>query len=168
MLPNHPRLELHQDEAFQNREWRLQRLAWVVWGVILVAALAGVLGPGPLSRTETTSPDGQVTVAYDRFVHYHHPEKLQVTLSTPDTSDEDLRLQLSQSLIDRVAIRRIEPEPVERQLVSDGAVYVFRREPGAQRTKIIFYLEFDKIGDGAGNLRLTGGDPVELRQFVYP
>src|SRR5215213_620951 len=96
------RLELAQDPAFQKREWRLQRIAWVAWAALVIAGLAGLLGTGPLSKREISSSDGRLTVVYDRFVHYHHSTAIEMTLRPENENDDELRLHLSQALLDRI------------------------------------------------------------------
>jgi hypothetical protein len=162
------RLELEQDATFQKREWRVQRIAWVLWGVLILAGLAGLLGPGPLSKQEAASSDGRLSVSYNRFVHYHHPTTLEVTMRPEDENDDSLRLQLSQPLLDRIQIERIEPEPMSRELAAEGTWYEFRCEPGVANAKVIFHIEYDAMGSGSGQLHLAGSQPVEIKHFVYP
>jgi hypothetical protein len=161
------RLELEQDQTFQRREWRLQRLGWIAWGVVTLAGLAGLLGPGPLSDSEAVTSDGALIVAYDRFLHYHHPSQLKLTLR-PRSSGEEVRVQLSQSLLDRIEIHRIEPEPARRELTPDGIVYVFSLADELDAATIVFHVEYESMGSGRGTIRLAGGEPVKLKQFVYP
>ncbi len=162
------RLELEQDAVFQRREWRIQRIGWVAWAVIVIAALAGLLGPGPFSRREVASSDGRLAVKYDRFVHHHHPTPLEMTLRPVSEADDHLRLRLSQPLLDRIQVERIEPEPIASELTTDGAWYVFRFQPGAASAKVRFHVEFERMGAGAGELQLAGSEPVAIKYFVYP
>lgn len=43
-------------------EWRLQQMGWVVMGLIVVLALLGVFGTGPLSWSRATAPDGSIEI----------------------------------------------------------------------------------------------------------
>jgi hypothetical protein len=47
-VPQFDGLQLPQDLRFLRVEWKLQRLAWGALALILVAALAGLLGKGSL------------------------------------------------------------------------------------------------------------------------
>jgi hypothetical protein len=162
------RLELPQDPVFQRREWRIQRLGWVIWAGIVAAAIAGLLGPGPLSKREAASVDGRLRVRYERFAHHHHPMLLEVALRPENETQDKLRVHLSQLLLDRIELRRIEPEPIARELDSSGAWYEFRCTPGVLSAKVVFHYECNAMGPGDGELRLAGSDPVLLKQFVYP
>jgi hypothetical protein len=55
--PHSGDLELDQDLAFERRTWTVERVAWVAMGLMGIAALAGLLGPGPLSKP----PIGEAT-----------------------------------------------------------------------------------------------------------
>jgi len=160
-------LELEQDLIFHRREWRIQSVAWVVWGAVILAALVGLVGPGPLSGRTVSSADGRLGVEYDRFLHHHHPESLWITMK-PDVGEDLLRLHLSRSLLEDIKIDQIEPDPESEELDSQGTTYVFRCQRGEPAVKAVFHLEFEAIGSGSGEVKLGGSDPVVLKYFVYP
>jgi hypothetical protein len=114
------------------------------------------------------SADGRLTVKYDRFVHHHHPTPLEMTLRPESEADDQLRLRLSQPLLDRIQVERIEPEPIASELTANGAWYVFRFQPGAASAKVHFHVEFERMGAGGGELQLAGSEPVAIEYFVYP
>jgi hypothetical protein len=161
-------LDLQEDEAFQKVEWRIQRIGWFIWAAILLAGLAGLLGPGPLSNAEATTPGGDLTVAYDRFLHYHQPAILEVELHENDSPSKTTQLAISQTLLDRIEIHRIEPEPERHELASDGAIYSFPRADDAKHAKILFHVEYERPGKSVGSIGLAGREPVFFNQFVYP
>jgi hypothetical protein len=160
-------LDLEQDLPFHRREWRVQRVAWILWGALVLAALAGLVGPGPLSEQTAASSDSRLLVEYDRFVHHHHPVTLQATMR-PDEDDDSLRLHLSRALLDDIRIERIEPQPESEELDSRGITYVFRCQPGEPTVKAVFHLEFEAMGNSAGEVQLSGSRPVLVKSFVYP
>jgi hypothetical protein len=161
------RLELEQHDHFQRWEWRLQRLGWLIWATLLGAGLAGLLGPGPLSRQTATSRDGSLTVVYDKYVHFEHPLTVEATMLTGG-DDQALRLHLSQSLLERVQIERIEPTPAAERLTPDGVQYDFSTVPGATKVTAAFHFVFQKMGVCEGQWQLQSGAPVVVSQLVYP
>jgi len=53
------RLDHGLDIAYQQREWRVQRIGWVAMALIVVAALLGASGSaGPLATARATASDG--------------------------------------------------------------------------------------------------------------
>ena len=73
-------LELETDESFQRSEWRIQRAGWIVWSLVIIAGLIGLLGSGPMSHKETAATDGSLKIDYDRYLHYHHPTQLTLSV----------------------------------------------------------------------------------------
>jgi hypothetical protein len=163
-----PNLQLEDNEPFQRVEWRLQRIGWVVWGLLIVSALAGLLGPGPLSKAESPAPDGSLTVAYDRFVHYHHPTLLKLVVRPSEQSRDSLQVKFSRQLLDRLHIDRIEPEPEGRRLGADGVVYTFPLNESTDVVSIMFHVEFERFGLSNAQIEVVGSEPATFTQMVYP
>jgi len=63
-------LEIVQDMTFQRRAWVVQRIAWVVMLLIVVAAVLGLFATGPLSGTTAKTDDGVLTIEYGRFARH--------------------------------------------------------------------------------------------------
>ena len=59
-MADNERLKLEEKPVFQRLEWRIQRVGWVLWAAIVIAACAGLMGRGPLSATEASAPDGSL------------------------------------------------------------------------------------------------------------
>jgi hypothetical protein len=160
-------LELQTDIHFQKTEWAAQRIGWMVWSLIVVAACLGLLGPGWLSDREVSSADGSVKVGYERFLHYHNPSQLTITCDARLDSDT-FRISVQRSLLDRLQILRIDPEPEHYQTTADAILYEFQRDSRADAVKVVFHVQYDKYGNVLGDIALAGGATVSLRQFVYP
>jgi hypothetical protein len=163
-----PGIDLEDNASLQQTEWRTQRVGWFVWFAIIVAACLGLLGPGPLSAARNTDAEGGVTVAYDRFLHYHHPTEFRIMLGNSLPANRELELTLSQDLLNRIQIRRIEPEPLHSSLASDGIVYAFNRSDSADSGEIVFHVDFKRMGQSHGSIKINGREPIVLNQFVYP
>ncbi len=73
-----PALQLPEDMRFQRAEWRVQRIGRLLMLAIVIAALAGVFGDGPLATRFHASGDGVLQVEYDRFVRVGASARLLV------------------------------------------------------------------------------------------
>jgi hypothetical protein len=135
----HRNLDLTTDPSFQSAEWRAQRLGWIVWSLVLLAAALGLLGPGWLSDVEHRSTDGKYTIRYERFLHYHNPSQLEVYVTHPPRSGE-WTIKLDRALLDRVQIERIEPEAERSVIEADGVSYVFQSDAEAASGRSFFTL----------------------------
>ena len=161
-------LDIEEDEAFQKTEWRVQRIGWFFWALVLIAGLAGLIGSGPLSSAEATTPDGDLTVSYNRFLHYHQPALLEIELRENAEDSGAVEIEVSQSLLDHIEIHRIQPEPERHEVTSDGAIYSFKRTSDADRCKIAFHIEFERPGKSTARIGVSGSEPVFFTQFIYP
>jgi hypothetical protein len=166
-MVTHPEdLELQTDESFQRNEWRIQRVGWIVWFLVIVAGLIGLLGSGPMSHQEISAADGSLAIGYDRYLHYHHPT--QLILSPGEIAADELRIKFDQALLDRLQVERIEPEPLKAELIDDGVIYTFMQKPSSQNVKVIFHVDYERFGASRGTVEVVGHEPLTLKQFVYP
>jgi hypothetical protein len=157
-----PEIEINEEIDFQRRAWRVQRMVWVAMALLLGAAMLGFFGLGPLSRIELTVAPG-VSVEYHRWARAHAP--LQLRFLVGETSAGPGRLHLSHSLLSRVRVVRIEPEPTETRADPEGITYQFRIDPPVP---VVFHVEPERAGRVAGRVRAGDGAPVELPLLVWP
>ena len=88
--------------------WRVERIAWAVIALSLLAAVLGVFGDGPLSSTragESTS----LSVEYERLLRSAAPTEYRFDASRIVISDGTLRLRFDQALIDDIEIDTVVP-----------------------------------------------------------
>jgi hypothetical protein len=155
-------LELGQDLDYQRREWAFERAGWVVMALIVVAALLGLFGDGPLSRT--TTGNEPLRLEYNRFVHRNAPERLRVSVAA---AGDEVRLWVSRGYLEQVELREVSPRPDRVEPAGDRDEFVFRvARPGRPFT-VIFRVEPEALGSVAGRVGV-GDDAVDFRQFVYP
>ena len=161
--------EVDQDLAFQRRQWRAERVGWAVMALVILAALAGLLGPGPLNEATAGEPGDPVSVEYQRFPRHAAPEMLvKVNLGPDATRDREVRLWVDRTYVDHFRIERIEPEPERVEAGADRLTYVFRVSEPGRPTAVQFHMEPDGYGRQHARLGLDGGPEVAFTQFVYP
>jgi hypothetical protein len=164
-----PGLDLDQDLAFQERSWRVERI--VGWGmvVLVVAALLGLLGAGPLSRAEVTSDALQLQ--YPRFSRVQSSETLKVRIGADAVRDRETRLWVDRRYLDDSRIESILPPPVRVEAAPDRLVLAFAvAEPG-RPLEVTLTLQPERIGVLRGALGLesaAAGPGLAFRQVVYP
>ena len=59
-------LQLEEDASFRRRAWAVQRAGWALMALLLLGAILGLLGSGPLS-TATADVPGLMRIEYQRF-----------------------------------------------------------------------------------------------------
>jgi hypothetical protein len=161
-------LEIEQDVAFLRRSWRVQRAGWLGMGAVLVLALAGLFGSGPLSRQDVTLP-GLLRVEYQRFARYDAPQTLAVRLEPAATSTADVRVWLDRRYLDESRVETITPPPSRVEAAGDRLVYVFALTRPGEPATVVFELQARRFGPMAGRVGLDGVQAfAPFRQFVYP
>jgi hypothetical protein len=153
-------LQIDEDLTFQRREWKIQRVGWGAMALVIIAALLGVFGTGPLSNA-TLEREG-LRLEYERFCRLQRSTQLRFTIG--GTGDSVLLL-IGAEYLDAVIIDRITPEPSKAEAVSDGVVFQFVLQGPAAVT---FHLTPRKFGLVSGKARLGQAAPIPFTQFIYP
>jgi hypothetical protein len=161
-------LELKQDESFQKREWLVQHIGWILWSGIILAALMGLLGSGPLSNESVAAADGSIRVEYQRFVHHHHVTTITLQVLQDVSTEKAVRIEISEELLKATELRNVQPEPQEKLLSDRGAILVFPLDQAKRCPMITFHLEYEDYGRSGGTVSLQGHAPVPVRPLIYP
>jgi hypothetical protein len=161
-------LELDQDLAFQQRSWIVQRIGWIVLGLIIVAALLGLFGGGPLSYTTARSQDGALGLEYNLFWRIQAAMTLRVFLMPKTAYAGEVRLWLSRSYVDAVDVQHITPQPQRVEAGTDRLTYVFAISQMGQQIEITFQVKPERPGRVAGRLGLEDGITLSFAHVIYP
>jgi hypothetical protein len=162
------RLELPDDPAFTRTSWKWERAGWLLLAGFLVAGLLGLLGPGLLfSATTAGGAEDPLRVEYERFGHFESDDELTILLK-PRPREGAVSFWFEDDYLDRVEVRDVHPTPAEVRLADGRKVYSFPVVPGATRVQVRFDINYRKVGKLSGHLGTSAGQPVEIRQFIYP
>lgn len=101
-------LEINQDLAFERRQWPVQRVGWGVGALIIVAALLGVFGSGPLSAA-TAGDEETLLVHFQRFVRHKGQGELVVKVGPNQASAGQVELWLTTEYLGRDRPTRHQP-----------------------------------------------------------
>jgi hypothetical protein len=159
--------EEQEEPATTEREWRVQRAGWVLLALIVVAALAGVFGPGPLSWSTTSAADGSLSVEYSRFARNGGPIAVRLEVAPSAAVDGQVQVVLSSELLDSLEVRQIVPEPESQASTDDGVVFTFALE-GDDPLEASVSATADAMGLRDGAVGLQGEPPLEFWQLFYP
>lgn len=160
-------LDVGEDLSFQRRAWRFQRVGWVVLAVILVVALLGGLGDGPLSDATRATGDGVLQVQYQRIERHRSPASVVVRVRTA-AGDDTVRLWMDASFAHAQQFNTIHPEPESVATGGDRLVYEFAVAPGDTDVTVSFESQCEAIGPLRGEVGLVDGPSLSFRQFVMP
>ncbi|HEX3159523.1 MAG TPA: hypothetical protein VHQ45_13460 [Gemmatimonadaceae bacterium] len=161
-------LQIDQDLDFQRREWRVQRLGWWVMGLVLVLALGGAFGRGPLAHATLGTPGGPLRVEYDRLARHGAKSELRLHLGPAAVSDGVARVWLDREWVDGADVEDIQPVPERVIVAGDRLVYEFQVGSATAASVIRFALRPDAMWRRELRVGLTDGPTLAATQFVYP
>src|SRR5690606_3398725 len=114
-------LQLEEHRAFQERYWTLERIAWLRFALLLLAALLGLAcAGGPLSRTTTALAGG--SVEHPRVLRLEAADEIVVRFAPGGTEQV---LTLPTAFARALQIEQIHPEPERALLVPGGVAMIF-------------------------------------------
>ena len=152
-------MHMDADVNFQRRIWAAQRIGWFVIGIVILAALAGSFGNGPISRASAQG-DG-LRVHYERFARLQQPTQVRFSLG-PTIA----HLAVSRRYVDAVHVEQIIPEPSEVAATGEWLIYRF---VGAGPFSITFTVKPEQFGGLSGAAQIPGGGrSLAFHQFIYP
>lgn len=161
-------LEIDQDLSFERREYVVQRIGRAAMVLIVVAALLGYAGTGPLSLTQTESSTGSLGVIYERFGRRGHSTDITLHVDGSVAENGEIDVWVSSDYLDRMQLDGITPQPDQAASADEGVVYTFLvDEPGDPLT-VNFNLTIDAMGPETGRIGLRNGDIIELSHFFLP
>jgi hypothetical protein len=98
-------LEINEDPDFELKDWTAQCAGWVFMGLIVFAAILGLLGGrGPLSQASAGTDDNSFRLDYSRFIHWLDPNELRLRVGPPSGQNE-LRISVSSDYLNHFSSR---------------------------------------------------------------
>jgi len=161
-------LEINQDLNFERKQFVVERIGWILMLALVVAALAGAFGRGPLSTKTERTPDGTLSVEYERFARHEAETELKLHISKEAARSGSLRLWLDRDYMSKFGIKEINPEPQRSDLGADRVTFVYPVPKPGGRLTVRFLFEATEIGNVEGAAGIEGHDTLRFKQFVYP
>ena len=161
-MEKHGRLEINDSLEHHVKAWRLKRVGWAVMALLIAAALAGFLGPGPYSETSAEGPGG-LHIEYQRICRYNAPAHFN--LKVPG-GKEDLEISVSAKFIKEIELEQIDPEPKEMRLDGEKHTWIFAR--GESASEVMIHFRPQAFGKKLVRLEVKDAGALELQQFFMP
>ena len=175
-------LQIDDDLKHHRAAWRAERIGWVVMAMLLLAALVGLLGDGPLSRANVADASG-FRIEYDRLLRASAPSEFRIEAPPSIARDGELRVRFDQSLLDHVEIESILPEPKSVSAGPGHTEFVFDiasatsrpsdsrpsdGRPGEGAAHVTLHFRPKTFGYYHGRVSAPGVRPATIAHFVYP
>jgi hypothetical protein len=158
-------LQIETHKRF-HRYWRVAQQGVVtLLFVIVVAALLGLMGHGPLARTQKPLASGAFQVSFDRFLRVQGSGKI-VLEQQGRLPGRQIAVHLDQPLVDALGIQGGDPAPLLSAADTSGVTYLFGVQ-GGSGARITLKTKPVRPGLIRGQLRVDG-EAVSITQIVWP
>lgn len=158
-------IEINDDPKFQHRTDRVQKVAWVLMALFVMASLAGWLGQSRFSTREAAND--RVKVEYDAFVRRGTETELRIEV-VPRSGDTEVAFSLPRRYLERVSIEKIFPEPARTEPTEDGVRFVYRTGGHEEAVDVVLTVVPQKPGRFRGEVSdLSSESPIEFDQLAY-
>jgi hypothetical protein len=137
-------------------------------GFVIVAALLGLFGSGPLSKATSQSGGAALTVDYHRFDRFQSPSTIEVLLGAEAIQGDEAQIWIESSYLDRVQIEDILPEPDSVEAGSDRYVFTFAITGDSASANVTFHIRSEEPGFHSAEIGIVDGSSIRLRQLIYP
>lgn len=149
---------IEDEYKFQQVEWPVYRIGWVIMALFLLAGLFGIFGTGIISRKSKQGT--QMAIDYDRYLRYSVKTTVHIKLKHRLS---DSTLAINASYIKAMKVDKIVPEPSSMILNDNKLIYKFASSSIQQ---VSFFIE--PIRPGSQYLEIyVGGIKNTINQFVF-
>ena len=152
-------LAVGEDLAVQRRWWGFERWTWRFFAVIVLLDFLGAFGRGPLANAHAHTPDGALTLDYERVERFNTPSIITIHLGSNAVQDGQVKLWVDDSVIKRLGNQRISPQPVSSTTVDSGVLYVFAA--GVHPNSVQFALQPAFAGSSHFTIRLVTHSSIQ-------
>jgi hypothetical protein len=167
MRSTKPPIQIRQDLPFHHRQWIVQRIGWGLGAVVLLLAIGGLFGGGPLSHVRAGS--ASLRVEYQRFIRRDSPAEIRIEVQP--TGSEEIHLAVSRDYLHALRIDSMLPDPERTDTTGQDVVLVFRVEPKAETARITLNVTPLHVGTLRGRIRALDSPTqpvVPINQFIWP
>jgi hypothetical protein len=160
-------IEIDAPLRYQQRTWVIQRAGWGVFVLLMLAALAGLLGSGPLSTTTVGAPDS-LQITYERFARLHAPATIEIRVNGNLVRDDMLTIALSGDAVPGLELSSSMPPPDGTSVVQDGVLLRFRTDSRPGELTVVLHTKPQRVGTLTSRIAVAGGPAHTISQWIYP
>lgn len=169
-------LQIDTDREWLRREWRVERVGWWIWALVLVGAVGGAFGRGPLANDERDVARAPgvlpARLEYERLVRHGATTELILTLPAAGTGTstalDTVRFSLDEAFLRRVDRFDVSPAPVDCRTGAGRLDCAVVRSRDSHPGEIRIAYEADFLWLRSITVAVDDGPPTRVRQFVYP
>jgi hypothetical protein len=151
---------------FQRKWWIFERVIWLVFLLVIACDLVGLFGQGWLAQAKMATPDGGLSIDYERVERASTPSTMVLKFGPAAFRDGKVQVYVSDVVVKELGAQRISPEPATSTLGDKGITYVFPATRSPAQAQI--QLQPSTIGTHSFSVEMPGEPPLQASVFVLP
>lgn len=157
-------LDINDDMKHEQLKWKIERIGRYILLFITAAALAGLLGSGPVSSRLVESKS--FILKYNQVERYQTPTELEFT--TRFAPSQEFSIWVNDKFIKQIDELTVLPEPKTTYVSNNKAVFVFEAVKD-NKNPVSIRMEFKHNQSGFKKL-MTGidSDFIQTTQIILP
>lgn len=158
-------LELDDDRRFQEKFWTFERFAWVLLGLIVLAALAGFTGQGgPFGRAKAAGSSGEID--YPRVTRWETSDEIRLTLAG---GGDQAVVEIGSAFSEVFEFEDMQPAPSASYATPEGHRHVFDLRGGSGKREIVMHVRAMRPALGVAiDMRINDAPALQIRPVVLP
>lgn len=152
-------IEIDEAINLHKKGWIIQRIGWSFFALVVISAILGLFGNGPLSYKSQES-NGNL-LEYEKFGRFQSEMELKLTVRPQNGTGV---VSVPKSYLEEFDIEKVFPEPREQKVVGENHVFTFT---GDSPITVVVYL----LPQQTGTINTTihaNNQPFQLSQYIYP
>jgi hypothetical protein len=159
-------LDLDDDLKFHRMNWKVQHIGWGVIALIIIAALCGATGSGPLG--DATAGSHGFRIEYGRIMRRSAPSEVVVTIERQLLRNSTAHVWITQRVMDGCKPKTIMPTPRRVTARREATEFELEVTPNTDSSIVRFVCEPDRVGTYDGVIGIRGGPSIPVRAYVLP
>ena len=156
-------LQLNEHRGFQDWFWKLERVAWVMFGIVTVAAAMGFAGAGGWFSSATAAIGG-AEVEYPLTARWERPTEMLVTF--PPSYKGPVVMSLGSGFLSSFSIEDVQPRPSEVVADDQREEFHFKATSSGER-KVVFTIKPKHVGKTEYAADIAGSEQT-LWTWIWP
>lgn len=165
-VPKVGEIAVGEDLPFQRRWWVFERVVWAFFLVIIVCDVAGLFGRGWLAKAKAATPDGSLSIDYERIERASTPSTMLLHFGSTVIRQGHVKVYVSDSVVKGLGAVRIAPQPAISAVGQGGITYTFAATTSPAEAEI--QLEPTEVGRHHFRLQVADQPPIDASVFVVP
>jgi hypothetical protein len=155
-----------EDLDFQRKWWRFEDAVWCFFLAVLICDLLGLFGRGWLAKAQRSTPDGALTLHYERVERASTPSIMTMDLGSQAVHNGRVQLFVSDSVVKPLGAQRVSPQPQISTIGDGGIMYTFPATHAPMSVQINLQPSFP--GVHPFHIQLMGSPAIDARVLVVP